>query len=543
MSRHTGPSAPMSATDQTAEAGRGFLIITAAKLWFMVGGALITLGLPRIVGVGGYGQFTVINNDLGLFSMVMVTGVTQAVSRAVSRSPTSSGVVIRQSLGLIGALSAALCVLGLIFAPQIAALRGDESLTFAYRAASVILFAYGLYAVYIGALNGKKDFRVQAKFDIGYTTMKATLVLLGAGLGWGMSGVFGGFAAASVLILVACVVTQREQGAAGERYPGLIALGGGIMASQLVFQFVFRQDVMVLQPVATRVLMDLASAGTPVSPEGVLAVTAEVQRLLGNYGLAATIARLPWQATLAITFVIFPMLSEANFAGDRARAGDYVRTAMRYSLLLIATAALVLCALPDAIVSLIGGADFSRAGIALSWLSVAYVAFALFNVQATMLTASGQALAVLIVTCLTAGVAFLAYLTLLPGATDVSELIRRAGIATLLPFTFGLATTTILLTRRFGFPFLLGTVTRVCGIGGLLVFAGRMAPTVEGLAELLGRPLPKVVGVVYVLVLALTLVVVFLGALFATGEFGPEDKARVLRVLRRKPSAAAGERA
>ena len=160
-----------------------------------------------------------------------------------------------------------------------------------------------------------------------------------------------------------------------------------------------------------------------------------------------------------------------------------------------------------------------------------------------MLTASGQALAVLIVTCLTAGVAFLAYLTLLPGATDVSELIRRAGIATLLPFTVGLATTTILLTRRFGFPFPLGTVTRVCGIGGLLVFAGRMAPTVEGLAELLGRPLPKVVGVVYVLVLALTLVVVFLGALFATGEFGPEDKARVLRVLRRKPSAAAGERA
>ena len=36
--------------DDAATAGRGFLVITAAKLWFMVGGVAINFGLPYIFG-------------------------------------------------------------------------------------------------------------------------------------------------------------------------------------------------------------------------------------------------------------------------------------------------------------------------------------------------------------------------------------------------------------------------------------------------------------------------------------------------------------
>ena len=53
--------------DTARAAGRGFLVITGAKLWFMVGGALIGLGLPYLVGAAGYGKYTDVNNSLGLF--------------------------------------------------------------------------------------------------------------------------------------------------------------------------------------------------------------------------------------------------------------------------------------------------------------------------------------------------------------------------------------------------------------------------------------------------------------------------------------------
>ena len=69
-----GPNTESDAPDDDAAvAGRGFLVITGAKLWFMVGGTAITFGLPYIFdgSDGGlYGQYYDLNNILSIFSMV-----------------------------------------------------------------------------------------------------------------------------------------------------------------------------------------------------------------------------------------------------------------------------------------------------------------------------------------------------------------------------------------------------------------------------------------------------------------------------------------
>ena len=89
--------------NDAAVAGRGFLLITGAKLWFMVGGALITFGLPYIFekfsgdGRALYGQYYDLNNILSIFSMVMVTGVMQSVSRFVAESPDQAGGLVAQA--------------------------------------------------------------------------------------------------------------------------------------------------------------------------------------------------------------------------------------------------------------------------------------------------------------------------------------------------------------------------------------------------------------------------------------------------------------
>lgn len=543
-----------NSTDSARAAGLGFLVITGAKLWFMVGGALIGLGLPYLVGAAGYGKYTDINNSLGLFSMVMVTGMTQAVAHAVSAHPEQAGGTVRRALWGIGLLGGLIGLAGALLAPLIAEARGDALMTSAYRGAAVVVFAYGLYATLIGYLNGRQLFLRQALFDIAYTTLKASLVLGGAyfalrsagpeafclppacaeggapeptALGGAMTAVFGGFALASVLILLAAGARIGRELDPGAPAPGLWKFAAQVMASQLVFQLVFRQDVLLIPFIAQGGLGEVVAPLTQV----------ETDRVLGHYGLAASLARLPWQATLAITFVIFPMVSAATFTDDPQRARDYVRQTLRYSLLLIATAAVAFTAVPTLIVDGAWNADFEPAAIALTVLAPAYVCFALFNIANTVLTASGRAATVLGISIATALAAFASYALILPGAADPDALLQRAAVATLVPFALGLALSGGALYRLYGPPIAAATVARVVGLGLLVCALGRLAPAVADITARFapqGGKLARLVGLGYGGGMALLVVLAFLALLFVTREFGPEDRARFARVLSRK---------
>lgn len=516
--------------DDAVTAGRGFLVITGAKLWFMVGGAAVGMGLPALLSVADYGQYTDVNNNLGFLSMVMVTGVTQVVARFVSASPEAAGGVVRQALRLFGVLAGLIALVVFLLAGNIAEARGDVGQLLAYRCVAVIVLAYGLYAVFIGALNGQKAFLRQALFDSTYTTLRTLLILGGAALlGRDVNGAFIGFATASVLILLLSVVKVLPdlRGGVGDR--ALYAFAAQILLSQLVFQAVFRQDVLFLQPIATENFTSV----------GVLPAEAAEQAhtLVGQWGLAAFIARLPWQATLAITFVIFPMLSESTFAQDVERTRTYIQQTVRYSLLLIGGAAIVLTAVPDVLVRGVWKPEYAPTAVALAWLAPAYAAFAIYNILLTMLTAAGRATAVLAVNLVTAGVAYVAYQLLLPGISDPVALLVRAGMATALTFGLGLVLSAGVLWRAYGRPFPAGTVLRVLGLGAALVPVGWSLPAPESLVARLapgGGLVAKLLGVGYAGVAALGILLLFAAGVVVTRELGPEDRARFARVLRRK---------
>ena len=96
---------------EARSAGRGFLLITGAKLWFMLGGALITFGLPHLFGGGelgraAYGQYVDLNNSLSILSMVLITGGVQTVSRWAAHSdPAVAGGATRRLLVVVGGLA------------------------------------------------------------------------------------------------------------------------------------------------------------------------------------------------------------------------------------------------------------------------------------------------------------------------------------------------------------------------------------------------------------------------------------------------------
>lgn len=528
----TDPPKPAAARDDAATAGRGFLVITAAKLWFMVGGAAINFGLPYIFGSEAlygegadgralYGQYIDLNNTLSILSMVMVTGVMQSVARFVSARPDAPGGIVRQARAMMLIVGGLVAGGFIFFAPAIAGARSSAELVTGYRAAGLILFAYGIYTVYIGTLNGRKQFLRQALFDIGFTSLKAVLVLGFAIAGLGVVGAFSGFATAALLIMTAAIWRVGRGLEAGPPAEGLYRFAAWVMGYTLVFNFIFKLDVVMLKPLAVDMYQSAAWLADATGPLGWIrqrAVEVSADGLVGVYGLALNIARIPWQATIAITFVVFPMVSEATFAADRERTRLYIRQTLRYSMILVGAAAVVLVAVPEAIFGLLPR-GYADGVIALAWLAPAYFAFSLFNVVNTLLMSSGRADQAMIVGLVTIAIAAGLYQLVLPEAIGVDDLLRRTGICTLAAFVVGLVAGLALLARRYGPPAPLATTARVFGIGALLVLAGRMLP-----------PLGKIGD----LAVAVAIGLAFLAALVLTREFGAEDKARLMRIVRRR---------
>ena len=68
--------------------------------------------------------------------------------------------------------------------------------------------------------------------------------------------------------------------------------------------------------------------------------------LVGHYDGLRTLALLPYQALLVITFVVFPLVSRSTFTDDREATRAYVSQTLRYALILVAAMGLCLAARP-----------------------------------------------------------------------------------------------------------------------------------------------------------------------------------------------------
>jgi O-antigen/teichoic acid export membrane protein len=242
--------------------------------------------------------------------------------------------------------------------------------------------------------------------------------------------------------------------------------------------------------------------------------------------MAVNLSRLPWQATIAVTFVIFPILSEATFGKDLEKARIYIAQSLRYLGILIGSASAVLMAYPEG-VTLFLPKGYQFVANLLVWLAPAYFCFSLFNLVNTILISANHPKKALIIGIATSILASLLYYYWLPmglngiSATTATEMILiRGSQATLIAFAFGLSFGIFELIRIFGKQVLaLSSVARILGVIG--IFA------------LIGSVMPVFAKVISLLILA-TLGILYFVALAVLGEFNEEDRARFNRIIRRK---------
>jgi stage V sporulation protein B len=495
-------------------AGRGLVFITLAKLWFMVAAYVVQFALPRALGsAASFGIWVLVLALVSPINNVMVTATIQGVSKFCSetegRVPAVTRAALRMQLFLGGGV--ALAFFGL--APLISWFEHDASLTPPLQVASVVVLAYSFYAVFVGAANGARAFHKQAGLDIGYSTLRTTFVVGAAVVFHTALAAIGGFVTASAVILVIAVLVVGLGGDARETFPSrrLLVFFSGVAVYLLIINLLMFVDGLLLKRLVAEAAMKTGETAE--------AAAVHANRLEAFYGGAQNIARIPYQLILAVTFVIFPLVSKATFDKDAEKTRGYVRTTMRYSLVVVALLAATLGSRPTAVMRLLYPAEYAVGGPALAVLLVGYVCFSLLNIAGTIINSAGKTQPTVIIGAITLAVATAANWGAIAWALEHQrDPLLAAAVATTAAMALGVAASGLFLLREFGAFLEPLSVARTALAAAAAFAVGHAWPNTGFLG-----------GKVGTLVCCATSATVFLVVAVGSGELKPSELLRARR--------------
>ncbi len=513
---HNG--AAMAASEQSAEqtrtAGLGVLSITLAKLYFIVCGYAVQLMLPRLLGSPEqFGLYSSAMSVVSILNNVLIVATIQTVSKRVSEDEQAAPTTLRQALSLQAVIGLMLAGTLFVAAPLLAErVLLDPLMAPLFRVAAAVVFSYAIYASLVGSLNGRQLFVRQAGLDLTYTTLRTLCILGAAGLGFGALGAVSGFAcAAGGVLLVALLVVGLGRSGAGAPLKTWLVLMAPLWIYQLCLNLTLQVDLTVLK----RSVAEL-SIGSGMAA----AAAADVaSRMSGFYRAAQTFSFVPYQLILSVTFVVFPMVSQAVAIGDGEATRRYIHGAMRFSLIVLCAIAAPISGAAMGVMRIAYPDAYLAGSEALTVLSLGMVCFALFVIGATILSGAGRpsvaaAIAattvVLVVGC---NVAFVRAV----GVGDNTLLAAASG--TSVGTAFALVTVAMAVRMRFGAFLRPLTVVRVLAAGGVGWMTARNLPSDTALAALLALIAG---GLAY------------LAALAILRELGRPDLTAILAIVRRR---------
>jgi stage V sporulation protein B len=249
-------------------------------------------------------------------------------------------------------------------------------------------------------------------------------------------------------------------------------------------------------------------------------VLADVQN--AYYAAVQNLARLPYQAIIAATFVVFPLVSRSTFTEDRETTRRYIEVTTRYSLIFAMTIAVAMAADPAGVLGLVYAPDYALlGGPALGALALGNVAFSIFAIAGTILNGAGKTLPAVVTAAVTLGLATAGNYIAIPIAAEHGLVLQVAALVTTGAMVVGAIVSGWVLRRELGAFLPIASVVRIA--------------IATGCALALGRALRGVLpaGKLVTLAGAAVVAAAFLIVLIVTRELGRRDL-EAIKVIRRK---------
>ncbi len=310
----------LPATGETGGSGdrlaRGTVYSVAAQLVAAALGFTLTLFLARWLGPTVFGRYGVIISFLAWSEFLVITGIPDAVSRAIAADSTQRRAVLLAGVRLEIVFAVALFGVFWLSAPWFSSvLFHNPSLAGAFQLAALDIPLYALFSIHLGYLRGVRGFARQS-WCIGFyagakVLTSITLVFAGFSLEGALIGNAAGSLAALVLarLLVSADIRRAPR---SDTYPALSLLGYALplVAGILVYNALISADLWMVE----RLVPDDGEVGL--------------------YTAVWNMARTPYFLFMGLSVVLFPGLSRVLAAGQGTRARRQIQEAVRLFLLI-----------------------------------------------------------------------------------------------------------------------------------------------------------------------------------------------------------------
>ncbi len=323
--------------------------------------------LGRSLGPELYGVFGVISAFIFVNEYMLLKGVYETISKFIAEQDESAKTIIRMTLKMLGTVCLLVGAVYFLFAQQIALLMNDPELSVYIKLFSFIIPIVGISTVYLGALNGLRQFGRQALISIVFSTVRLVSVILLVFLGFSVKGAVLGLILAELFRLGIskrlCRPANVNIKVDGRK---IFRFGLQLMGIALVSSLIMNLDLFAVKIILKDNLQT------------------------GFYTAATTIAKAGLFLMFPVALTVIPTISKSISDGNRVLTEQYIEKALRLLLMFVLPLSLIIMATSRNCISIIYGDSYLAASGALNMLILATVLLSLKVVMYNVMVASGR---------------------------------------------------------------------------------------------------------------------------------------------------------
>lgn len=360
---------------------KGSAIVFTAFIASEIVGLFLRMFLARSLTVAEYGLFYAVLTFVSLFTLFQGLGIGAALVKYIPEFTVRKRFAeIKSSIAfalLFQAVFAFIASAALFILSDHIALAVFKTLTASLplRILSIWFFVEGFRSIILSAIQGFQNMSVYALLDFSHTLLFLfSAVLFVSILGLGLNGV------PLAYLLVAVLICLFGMAFLIRRY-----------------SHVFREKVSITKPLCKKLLMfalPLFVAGFGsliINYTDTMAITIfRTMPEVGHYQAAQPTARILWYFPMALTTVLFPMISELWARKEQKLLGQTLHFLTKFSFVLLVPAALIFIAFPDIVIGRLFGPGYLAGAVALQILSATAIAYVLSGILSSVIAGIGK---------------------------------------------------------------------------------------------------------------------------------------------------------